>query len=242
MRDSRGGVGVRRCYAHPSTDPPARGCGDFSRRVSPRMRGAVGVLSAVAAWLIGIFQSLPAPAEAEPPAERAARIAVVAHTIAAETHGVREAALVAVTVWEESDSLRRSVHAGERRGDGGKATCLGQIHAQLAVRRAEWLTLHGTDAAATRRCIAATVRLYRLMGARCDRRGDTAAERLARRAAAYATGRTCSADGWKGAWRRAWRAERWVRLAPGALAPCSRELPCAVAVRAAADSVTLSTL
>ncbi len=171
-------------------------------------------MDAVAAWLIGIFTAQAAPAEAETPTERAARIAVIAHSIEAETRSAEEAALVARTVWEESAGLRRDVHSGRRKGDDGKATCLGQIHAQLMVPQAEWRTLAGIDAEATRRCVAATVRLYRTVSARCYRRGDWQQERLARMAAAYATGRTCSSSGWVGARARARGAIEWQRSAP----------------------------
>lgn len=178
--------------------------------------------SAVAIWLFGIFAALPGPDEAEDPAARRERLGVVAVSIALEAADVDEAALIARTVWEESGRLRRDVHAGQRKGDKGRAVCLGQVHAQLLVPRREWRRLHGTDIDATRRCIAAVARLYRAVGARCDRNRDPPLIRDARRAAAYATGRSCRSDAWRGALPRARAAAEWRRSAPDLRVPCDR--------------------
>lgn len=200
-------------------------------------------MSPAVAWLVGIFTAAqPTPSEAEAPADRARRIVTIANAIVAETRSHEEAALVARTLWEESGGLRRDVHDGRRKGDWGRAICLGQVHPQLRVPYKEWATLAGVDYAATRRCVAASVRLYRAMAERCDRKGDGAETKLARRAAAYATGRTCEASGWVGARPRARHALVWLRSAPPEPSRCMRNCRYALVEWAALPAVASITL
>jgi len=188
-------------------------------------------MSPTALWLAGIFLAAPGPDEAELRSLRESRIETIATAISLETRSPEEAALVAATVWEESGRLRNDVQDGRRRGDKGKAICLGQVHAQRALPRAEWAATVGLDTASMRRCIAVVVRLYRVIGAKCDRRGDALEERLARRAAAYATGKSCRPAAWKGARPRARRALAWLRTAPSSAGACTAAEPCRFALR-----------
>jgi len=184
----------------------------------------------IAAWLYAVFAAGTPPSEVEPPHERDARLQVIAYAIATESRNVDEAALVARTMWEESAHMRLDVHSGKRKGDDGKATCLAQIHSQHAVPRREWRELAGTDPGSTRRCVAASLKLYRIVAARCDRKHDGPLMRDARRATGYATGRRCDAAAWRGAMLRAHGAASWRALAPITLQGCSALLPCTVAI------------
>ncbi len=154
-------------------------------------------MSGVAAALLGVWLALEPHGTdaAEDPAERATRIGTIAAAVEAETADDIEAALVAATIEHEGEHLSRRVHEGRRLGDGGRAYCLGQVHAQRRLPPAELRRTVGTDYAATRRCVRAVVAAYRVVP--CT---------IAGKINAYATGRGCRAD-WSGSaerLRRTW--------------------------------------
>jgi hypothetical protein len=142
-----------------------------------------------------------APATAEPPAERVARLETIATSIGVVAEesalgwrwGRRElaAALIAVT-YPESHRYSRDVHDGRRRGDHEKAACLGQVHQQRMISREEWKASMGTDIEATTLCMRLVARVLGSTS-RCVRRGrELDAVQVARLFASYGTGRTCN--------------------------------------------------
>jgi hypothetical protein len=72
-------------------------------------------------------------------------------------------AAAGVVVWREESRFRLDVHAGTRRGDHGRAICMGSIHPWAP----DWATLAGTDAEATYRCAVRTQQSLRSGLAMC---------------------------------------------------------------------------
>lgn len=145
------------------------------------------------AALFAAAVALPGPhADREPVAERRARVGNIAQAIASETDDPRMAFAALTKWWWESGRFLRAVHAGELRGDGGKAACLGQLHQTLGwVSRPEWLASQGTDLDATRVCARITVRVLRMHADRCRIAGPWSEHQVAQIFGAYGTGRTC---------------------------------------------------
>lgn len=117
----------------------------------------------VAAALLGVWLALQPHGsdEHEDETERRSRIETIAAAVVAETDNDLEAALVAATIEHEGEHLSRRVHEGRKRGDSGRAYCLGQVHAQRWLPAAALPRTVGTDVESTRRCVRAVVRLYR---------------------------------------------------------------------------------
>lgn len=157
------------------------------------------------AAVLAIILRLPGPWEQpgheEPAEERRARLTTIATAIGAESAEPPEgwrwssrelAAALIATTYPESQRFHRDVHSGRRRGDRGKAACIGQVHAQPLVPRAEWRASMGTGLEATRVCIRATARVLGA-SARCVGPGrELDAAQVARIAAAYGTGKSCN--------------------------------------------------
>lgn len=145
------------------------------------------------AALFAAAVALPKPhADSEPPAARLARVENIAEAIADETDDSRLAFAALTKWWWESGRFLRAVHAGELRGDGGKAACLGQLHQTLGwVSRPEWLASQGTDLDATRVCARITIRVLRMHADRCRLTRPWSEPQVAQLFGAYGTGRTC---------------------------------------------------
>lgn len=145
------------------------------------------------AALLAAAVALPKPhADSEPPAARLARVENIAEAIADETDDSRLAFAALTKWWWESGRFLRAVHAGELRGDGGKAACLGQLHQTLGwVSRPEWLASQGTDLDATRVCARITIRVLRMHADRCRLTRPWSEPQVAQLFGAYGTGRTC---------------------------------------------------
>lgn len=66
-------------------------------------------------------------------------------------------AAAGVALWRAESRFRLDVHAGTRKGDHGRATCLGSVHPWAK----DWATLAGVDLEATERCARATMQALR---------------------------------------------------------------------------------
>lgn len=145
------------------------------------------------AALFAAAVALPGPhADREPVAERRARVGNIAQAIASETDDAPLAFATLTKWWWESGRFLRAVHAGELRGDGGKAACLGQLHQTLGwVSRSEWLASQGTDLAATRVCARITIRVLSMHSDRCRLTRPWSEYQVAQLFGAYGSGRTC---------------------------------------------------
>lgn len=75
---------------------------------------------------------------------------------AASVGGPAESSAV-VTLWRAESRFRLDVHAGTRKGDHGRATCLGSVHPWAP----DWALLAGVDQASTDRCAARTAQALR---------------------------------------------------------------------------------
>lgn len=162
------------------------------------------------AALFAAALALPKPhADSEPPSDRLVRVENIAEAIAAETDDSRLAFAALTKWWWESGRFLRAVHAGELRGDGGKAACLGQLHQTLGwVSRPEWLASQGTSLDATRVCARITIRVLSMHSDRCRLSQQWSEYQVAQLFGAYGTGRTCH-----GRFRWAQnRARMWARL------------------------------
>ena len=95
-------------------------------------------------------------------------IAVEAEVVAKETGlPAKELALAEVVITAaESGMWDKRVHSGQLRGDNGRAWCLGQLHRNPTFAP-EPERLVGTDWRATRRCVAASMRVYAYHRKRC---------------------------------------------------------------------------
>jgi len=115
----------------------------------------------------------------------------------------------------ESNHWDLRVHSGAMRGDGGKAICLGQVHASRLLPRAEWARTVGTDEEATVRCWRAVLRYLRGFHGLCG--GEYTADGFARAFAAYGSAAgDCTPTPWsrKRASRWAYLVERVYRVTP----------------------------
>jgi hypothetical protein len=132
----------------------------------------------------------------ETPDEQRARVEMIDAAIAAEAveaakmspFSASELAIATKTKWHRETRLSHAVHAGfpgQWGSDHGRARCLAQLHASGIVPTAEWETLAGLDAAATRRCARATMRMFSTLARYC-RTTD-----LSVVFSAYATGSGC---------------------------------------------------
>lgn len=126
------------------------------------------------------------------------RMAVISEAVRIESGHFRwgwgRVALRAATlaVWYRETRFAKDVHAGKPGyygSDGGRAKCLGQIHASGLVPLEEWETLGGTDVEATSRCARATMRLLVFKAERCGLTKEALSrESVARLFDAYGTG------------------------------------------------------
>lgn len=156
------------------------------------------------ASLIAAAISLPPPwyapgKEVETEGEYRARVAVIAEAIALEAQsatrwswGPRSLAFAVLTKFYEESRFALEVHDGTKRGDEGRAICLGQHH-RNGRSEEEWESLVGTDLDSTRRCVSATVKTLIAAQHYCDvaSKGPTD-ENMGRVFALYGTGSRCS--------------------------------------------------
>lgn len=84
------------------------------------------------------------------------RLRTISQAIPAVVRSPMEAAAV-VEIWRRESRFRLDVHAGWKRGDHGKANCMGSIHPHFP----DWATLAGTDLEATIRCARRTIQTLR---------------------------------------------------------------------------------
>lgn len=144
-----------------------------------------------------------------------ARVQVIAESIASEASdargwgwGTKALAFATLTLMYNESRFSLSVHTGEKLGDRGRASCLGQIHMSGMVPKHEWMRLTGADTASTRRCARATIRLLISQQRVCRLQAHPGNVRnMARVFTAYGTGGSClmSVQG-----RR--RADEWGKL------------------------------
>jgi hypothetical protein len=154
--------------------------------------------------LAAILRLQPGPSLAweEPPEDYHARMVFVAESVAAEVpNSYWGLAVVTVFYWESHFSPH--VHAGTRRGDVGKAICLGQ-HWQNGRTVEEWTARAGVDRAATRRCARETYRALRAADRWCRTKHPEHAQTLLGAFVGYGTGNTC--DPKRSRWERLFHA------------------------------------
>lgn len=97
----------------------------------------------------------PSPKWQETPETYRERVDLIAQAVADASDGKRQRAMAIVVVFWGESRFSPVIHSGERRGDGGKAICLGQ-HQRINRTEAEWEALAGTTLEATTRCARAT--------------------------------------------------------------------------------------
>jgi hypothetical protein len=125
--------------------------------------------AAIAAVVLRLCR--PAPSEGETRPEFLARVSVIGEGVNEAAREVpwrfgRRAMVAAVLVIFEGESrFDLEVHAGRRRGDHGRAICLGSVHASKLAP--DWAELGGTDAGATFRCARAVARNLRAKAWEC---------------------------------------------------------------------------
>lgn len=171
------------------------------------------------ASLLAAALSLPPPwyapgkqVEAEPEYRR--RLETIVSAIAAESEGVngwtwgrKSLAIAVLSKFYEESRFALEVHRGSRRGDRGRAICLGQHH-RNGRTESQWEALAGTDEASTRRCARATVQALVAAHRYCDLDGRPLTDQnMARVFALYGTGARCEPSE-----RARKRAKRWRRL------------------------------
>lgn len=152
-----------------------------------------------ASALLTLALSWPAPWNSpEPRPDYEARVATIVQAATLESHSTAEALAILVLTYRES-GWRLDIHDGTALGDRGKAICLAQVwpHAR------DWSELAGTHLAATRRCIAAGLRVLRYTSSTCGR-GWVGVARMAHAFEGYASGK-CRAPSHESTSRaRAW--------------------------------------
>jgi hypothetical protein len=163
--------------------------------------------------LAAILTLMPAPSPkwGESTLEFRARMELIAQAIATASKVAsapyrRQLAIaVVVTFWGES-RFSPLVQAGEHRGDGGEAICLGSNH-QVRLSREEWLGLAGLDLDSTTRCATVTAARLKSAWRYCPEHSWPAAMVL------YGSGRTCRAEETR--WKNIFidRGEKWTALA-----------------------------
>lgn len=152
----------------------------------------------IQAILAAILVLMPAPSPKWEETQDAfrARMTLIAQSIAeaskvAKAPQRRQMAMaIVVTFWGES-RFSPLVQAGEHRGDGGQAICLGSNH-QGTLSEAEWLGLAGLDLESTTRC--ATVTAERLKSAWWYCHELSPKHSWPEAMILYGTGRTCKAE------------------------------------------------
>lgn len=170
--------------------------------------------------LAAILWLLPAPSPKwnESPEDFRTRMAMIDHAIDLGTQDVEPPALrrelkiaIAVTFWGES-RFAPLIHSGEKKGDGGKALCLGQLH-QNKLTEDQWRGLVGLDLESTTRC--AQITGQRLLSARRYCQSLDPKSTWTHGFVAYGTGRTCNPEESK--WKNLFldRGNKWTRLATG---------------------------
>lgn len=156
----------------------------------------------------------PSPTWGESMPEFRARMELIAQSIAEASkvarapHRKQIAMAIVVTFWGES-RFSPLVQAGEHRGDGGQAICLGGNH-QERLSAQDWLGLAGLDLESTTRC--ATVTALRLKSAWWYCYGLNPKYSWPQALVLYGSGRTCRAEEtkWKGIFVD--RGEKWAAL------------------------------
>lgn len=169
--------------------------------------------SAILAAIL-LLMPAPSPKWGETQVEFLARMGLIARSIdeaskvAKAPHRRQMAMAIVVTFWGES-RFSPLVQAGEHRGDGGRAICLGGNH-QDSLSHEEWLGLAGLDAESTTRC--ATVTAKRLKSAWWYCHGRNPDHSWPEALVLYGTGRTCHAD--ESRWKNIFvdRGEKWAAL------------------------------
>lgn len=143
-----------------------------------------------AAILAYLMTLTPSSYDTETRDERGARMAVVADAVAAESGSVQRASY-AIAVMDRESRFDKIIHAGgahpKWRQDGGRSTCLAQIHRSGIRNNRVWARLAGTDIAATRLCVRWSLELlarYR----HCLRRPGAWTVRHAMMFSSYGTG------------------------------------------------------
>jgi len=154
--------------------------------------------------LLAAALSVPAPwyppgAAKETRAQYEERVSTIAQAVAAEVQevrlrglGAKDLAFAVMTIMYNESRFALDVHAGERLGDRGRASCLAQIHKSGLVPAEEWEVLTGVDLEATRRCARAAVRLLGAQYRRCAQPSSGGRMAMARAFAAYASGSSCT--------------------------------------------------
>lgn len=166
--------------------------------------------------LAAILLLMPAPSPKwdEPQDAFLARMELIAQSIAeaskvAKPPQRRQMAMaIVVTFWGES-RFSPLVQAGDHRGDGGAAICLGSNH-QGSLTEAAWLSLAGLDLESTTRC--ATVTAGRLKSAWWYCHGLDPKHSWPAAFVLYGSGRTCRAE--ETQWKSIFvdRGEKWAAL------------------------------
>ncbi len=168
------------------------------------------------AILAAILLLMPAPSPKwhESREEFRERMILVAESIAEASkvarapHRRQLAMAVVVTFWGESRFSPR-VQAGERRGDGGRAICLGGNH-RLNLSEEEWLGLAGLDLESTTRCATMTAKRLRSAWWYCNELNPK--HSWAEALVLYGTGKTCRAE--ESRWQNIFvdRGRKWAAL------------------------------
>ena len=116
------------------------------------------------------------------------RLDTIARAIVAESDSTDEA-LAVLVLWHSESKFDPLIHAGEPHPlwhqDHGRARCGLQVHRSRLIP--DWDAITGTHLAATRRCVAAGLRVLRHGLTVCGR-GYVGRERMARGFQAYASG------------------------------------------------------
>ena len=166
--------------------------------------------------LAAILSLMPAPSPkwGESQTEFRARMELIAQAVAeaskvAKPTQRRQIVMaMVVTFWGEG-RFSPFVQAGQHRGDGGKAICLGGLH-QGNLTQEEWLGLAGRDLESTTRC--ATVTAQRLKNAWRYCHEISPKHSWPEAFVLYGSGRTCRAE--ETQWKNIFvdRASKWATL------------------------------
>lgn len=151
----------------------------------------------------------PSPAWHEPQADYEARAATIANAAVLAARHDRDLLVAELVVVDFESSFNPAVHAGTKRGDGGKALCLAQLH-RNGHDAATWEALAGLDADSTARCLGAEANALRWALMRCQRLDSKYGWPEA--IVLYGTGRTCRADETGNRKGFEARADEWRRL------------------------------
>jgi len=125
--------------------------------------------AAIAAVVLRLCHPVPSEGETRP--EFLARVNVIGEGVDEAARAVpwrfgrRAMAAAVLVIFEGESRFDLEVHAGRRRGDHGRAICLGSVHASKLAP--DWAELGGTDADATFRCARAVARNLRSKAWEC---------------------------------------------------------------------------